>query len=90
MVRVWPAGAKRVLTYPLVAVALSLAVVIGACGDDDDDCNYEFTGVVDTDECEALADQFNCNSFTFDGDNEICDTFGCNCADVDLDVDDDL
>ncbi len=86
----WLAERGRVVSYLLVAVALALAVVVGACGDDDDSCDYEFTGVADIDECDALAEEFDCGAAQFDGDNEICATAGCVCADVDLDVDDDL
>lgn len=89
MLPTWLTDWRRFLTYPLVAVALALAVVIGACGDGDG-CEYDFTGVADIDECDDLAAEFDCTSVQFDADNELCATAGCICADVDLDLDDDL
>lgn len=81
----------RLMTVPLVVLGLALAVSIGGCGDDDDDCGYIFSDVPDEVTCENLGEEFDCNVFAYNSTDDTCTINGCLiCQDIDTDFDGDF
>ena len=84
-------GTTWKLAAPVAALGLALALTVGGCGDDDDNCGYLFDTVTSGGDCEALQVEFNCASSTYDGDAATCQLGNCGiCADVDTDFDGDF
>ncbi|MDX2165682.1 MAG: hypothetical protein SF182_01405 [Deltaproteobacteria bacterium] len=85
------AWAKRGAVVPTAALGMLLGFGVAACGDDDDECGYIFDTVTEESDCEALQDQLDCASSSFDADAETCTLNNCGvCQDIDTDWDGDF